>query len=827
MSYLVEVRDNPKNTAVKGNPVHIAKWNRVLEALGHDTGTGVAPMAASVIHANAAQWPDSPFKAASVYLKSQEQQQEPAVTVSAGASAVTEGGSATFTLTATPPPAADLSVSVTVATDGDYGVAAGERTVTVPTTGSITLTLPTTGDDADEPDGSVSVTVEDGDGYTVGSAASGSITIADDDAPAPEVATVDPALIAQVRTLAGQTQHGQAHVDRWRRVLVAFGVEAYPGLAPTTAAEAEANARKYSSPLWPQIAEVLAKLEAASEPDTPPVTVPAVRIAGGAAVTEGGDAVFTVTATPAPSADLPVTVAVATGGDWGISAGTRTVTVPTTGSATLTLATTDDAADEPDGSLSVTVQTGSGYTVGAPASGSVTVRDDDLPPPDTPAVTLSAGSAVTEGGDAVFTLTATPAPAADLPVSVAVATDGDYGIAAGTQTVTIPTTGSATLTLATTDDAADEPDGSVTVTVTDGSGYTVGDPASGTVVLRDDDVPVVTVSAGSAVTEGGNATFTLTANPAPAAPLAVSVTVATAGEYGVTAGQRTVTLPTTGSVTLTLATTDDTTDEPDGSATVTVEPGAGYTVGAPASASVEVTDDDAPSAAPALSVGDSTAKEGARLPVMSFTVRLSPPAPAPVRVYVSTRPSTPVSAEPGRDYAPGSSDLTFRGGGDGEAGVDTDLRRQPRRGGGDVRGGALAGAGRDHRRRRGGGDHRERRPDAGGVARAVRAHRRRAGARRDCAPHVRAARAGDAGHVGGPGARLSMRPPAAPPERGPGRAPARAMGRPGLRPSAGSGARALADIAQAFGGHSPAGPAMGASTTASVTDAAGFDNVLR
>ena len=697
---------------------------------------------------------------------------EPAVTIAAGASPVTEGGNAVFTLTADPAPAADLPVTVTVATDGDWGVTTGSRTVTVPTTGSATLTLATTGDSTDEPGGSVTVTVKDGDGYTVGASASGSVTVRDDDAPVVSTPAIDPALVTQVRALAGQTQHGQAHVDRWRRVLVAFGVEAYPGLTPTTAAEAEANARKYSSPLWPQIAEVLAKLEAASEPDTPPVTVPAVRIAGGAAVTEGGDAVFTVTATPAPSADLPVTVAVATGGDWGISAGTQTVTVPTTGSATLTLATTDDAADEPDGSVSVTVQTGSGYTVGAPASGSVTVRDDDLPPPDTPAVTLSAGSAVTEGGDAVFTLTATPAPAADLPVSVAVATDGDYGIAAGTQTVTIPTTGSATLTLATTDDAADEPDGSVTVTVTDGSGYTVGDPASGTVVLRDDDVPVVTVSAGSAVTEGGNATFTLTANPAPAAPLAVSVTVATAGEYGVTAGQRTVTLPTTGSVTLTLATTDDTTDEPDGSVTVTVEdgsgytvgasasgtitlrdddepppvvtiaakaasvaeggdavftltadrapaaaltvtlavsetgagdhvaaadegpatvtipkdateatfavatvndavdepdgsavvtvePGAGYTVGAPASASVEVTDDDAPSAAPALSVGDSTAKEGARLPVMAFTVRLTPPAPAPVRVYVSTRPSTPVSAEPGRDYAPGSSDLTF------------------------------------------------------------------------------------------------------------------------------------------------------------------------
>ena len=700
---------------------------------------------------------------------------EPSVTIAAGTSPVTEGGDATFTLTATPPPAADLPVSVTVAADGDWGVTAGSRTVTIPTTGSAVLTLATTGDDADEPHGSVTVTVKDGDGYTVGSSASGSITIADDDAPTPEVATVDPALIAKVRALAGQTQHGTAHVNRWRRVLVAFGVETYPGLAPTTAAEAEANAQKYSSPLWPQIAAVLAKLEAASEPDTEPVTLPAVSVTGGAAVTEGGDAVFTVTATPAPSVDLPVTVAVATDGDWGVAAGTQTVTIPTTGSATLTLATTGDATDEPDGSVTATVTDGSGYTVGSPASGSVTVRDDDEPPPDTPEITVSAGDAVTEGGSAVFTVTATPPPAADLAVSVTVAADGAYGIAAGTQTVTIPTTGSATLTLATTDDAADEADGSVTVTVADGSGWTAGDPASGTVAIRDDDVPAVAVSPGSAVTEGGHAVFTLTASPAPAADLPVSVTVATDGDYGIAAGSRKVTIPTTGSATLTLATTDDGTDEPDGSvsvtvkdgdgytvgsaasgtvavrdddlpppvvtiaaraasvaeggdavftltadrapdsditvtlavsetgdgdhvaasdegpaalaipkdateavftlatvnddadepdgaAVVTVEAGAGYTVGDPASASVEVTDDDLPSTVPALSVGDSTAKEGGRLPIMPFTVQLSPPAPGPVRVYVSTRPSTPVSAEPGQDYAPGSSDLTFQAG---------------------------------------------------------------------------------------------------------------------------------------------------------------------
>ena len=679
--YLVEVRDNPKNAAVRGHPAHIAKWNRVLEAIGHDTGTGLSAMPDPEIHANAKKWPASPFKAASDHLNCVEAQggqdqdqprQEPEIAVTAG-SAVTEGGDAAFTLTATPAPAADLSVSVTVATDGDWGVTAGSRTVTIPASGSATLTLATAGDSTDEPDGSVSVTVADGSGYTVGSSGSGTVAVRDDDDPA--TAAVDSALVAEVRAMAAQTQHGAAHVKRWRRVLVAFGVEEYPGLTPTTLAEAEANAQKYSSPLWPRIAEALEKLEAAAlaqqqqDQDQPQQQTPEIAVtANAAAVTEGGDAVFTLTASPAPAADLVVSVTVATDGDWGITAGSRTVTIPASGSATLTLATAGDDADEPDGSVTVTVADGSGWTAGDPASGTVAIRDDDAA---LPVVTIAAKAAsVTEGGDAVFTLTASPAPAADLAVSVSVAADGDYGISAGTQTVTIPTTGSATLTLATTDDAADEPDGSVTATVQAGSGYTVGASASGTVAVRDDDLPppVVTIAAkAGSVTEGGDAVFTLTADRAPDADLTVTLAVSETGDGDHVAasdeGPATLVIPKDATeAVFTLATVNDDADEPDGAAVVTVEAGAGYTVGDPASASVAVKDDDLPSTVPALSVGDSTAKEGGRLPIMPFTVRLAPAAQGPVRVYVSTRPSTPVSAEPGQDYAPGSSDLTFRAG---------------------------------------------------------------------------------------------------------------------------------------------------------------------
>ncbi len=577
---------------------------------------------------------------------------------------------------------------------------------------------------------------------------------------------LDPLLIAEVRVRAAETHHGQAHVDRWRRVLVAFGVESYPGLTPTTAAEAKANAKRYSSPLWPRIATVLTALEAGPVVPVRPVvtiaadaeqvdeggavtftltaapapahdlavhvvadeemgagddlvgsghidtvTIPAgqssatwtvtamsdeveradgtmtgrvvagdgyvpgdpsevtlalldddeaaleVTVSAGDAVTEGGDAVFTVTANPAPASDLAVTVTVAVEGAYGVTAGTRTVTVPAAGSATLTLATANDDVDEADGSITLTVDAGDGYAVGDPASGTVSVTDDDVP-----AVRVAAGDAVTEGGDAVFTLTASPAPAAPLAVDVTVAAAGDYGVTAGTRTVTVPTTGSAVLTLATANDKADEADGSVTLTVDAGSGYTVGAPGSGTVAVHDDDEPAVSVAAGDAVTEGGDAVFTFTADPAPASDLTVTVTVAAEGEYGVTAGERTVTVPVSGSAVLTLTTTNDEADEPDGSVSVTVDAGDGYTVGDPASGTVAVRDDDEPLPT-VISVADATVTEGDTASLMWFTVRLSEPSAGPVTVRADTRPSTPVSAKPREDYWPVRSGLVrFRPG---------------------------------------------------------------------------------------------------------------------------------------------------------------------
>ena len=86
----------------------------------------------------------------------------------------------------------------------------------------------------------------------------------------PPTPAVDPALVADVRAMAAQTHHGVAHVNRWRRVLMAFGEGSWPGLTPMTAADAEENARRHSSPLWPRIAELLAARESTAAVESAP-----------------------------------------------------------------------------------------------------------------------------------------------------------------------------------------------------------------------------------------------------------------------------------------------------------------------------------------------------------------------------------------------------------------------------------------------------------------------------------------------------------------------------------------------------------------------------
>ena len=113
----------------------------------------------------------------------------PTITISGG-SAVTEGTAAAFTLTASEAPSSDLTVNLTVseAAGSDFVAAAdeGSKTATISsgsTTASYSVT--TQSDRVDEPNGSVTVTVGTGTGYTVGTTSSAMVTVNDDDPTAP------------------------------------------------------------------------------------------------------------------------------------------------------------------------------------------------------------------------------------------------------------------------------------------------------------------------------------------------------------------------------------------------------------------------------------------------------------------------------------------------------------------------------------------------------------------------------------------------------------------------------------------------------------------
>ena len=428
----------------------------------------------------------------------------PGVTVSTGALDLAEGGTAgSYTVVLAAAPTANVTVT---ATSGDaakvklhkQGGSPGASTMLTftPTTWNQAQTITVTPEqDGDADDETVTVVhaVSQTGGYDGVTAASVTVAVDDDEAPA---ACVSAQLLSDVQGYAGETGNGSVHVERWSRVLAAFGESNSYSNNPMTGIEAQSYADKG----WARWVSVVTALECLEGTTPPPPALPVISSADGAGITEGGDAVFTVSASPAPAADLTVSLTVAddTNSDFLAQSdeGVRTVTIAGgQTSATLTVTTEDDSTDEADGSVTAAVAGGTGYTVGTPSTGTVAVSDDD--PAPTPVVGIAAGSAITEGGAARFTLTATPAPLGTLTVHVNVVDSGAFASTgeSGARTVTIDTTGSATLDVATDNDNTDEPDGTLGATIATGQGYTPsGTHGSASIAVRDDDASTACVS---------------------------------------------------------------------------------------------------------------------------------------------------------------------------------------------------------------------------------------------------------------------------------------------------------------------------------------------
>ena len=513
-------------------------------------------------------------------------------------------------------------------------------------------------------------------------------------------ACVSDALLADARKAATETwRTSPGHVERWSRVLAAFGVDNAWSNNPMTVAEAQAQADR-GLQRWAPVPPALECLE--KEPAEAEVqaeaqqAVPAITVTAGAGVTEGTAAGFTLKADPVPAAELAVTVTVAeTGAIADASAlGERIVTIPAgKAEAAFTVATLADEADEPAGAVTATVSDGAGYVVDDQAkSASVAVADDDAtgvvltaPAGDLPeasgskTLTLTLGRALVEGeslavplafaGTATlgtdYTLAAPETAPAGVTYASLAGTDPKrpptvtFAGAAGRKSATV-----ATLVLATVADSVAEGERE-TVTVKPGTPVATGlgggaaaSGAAGFAILEPPPEIAIAAKTGTVV-EGADAAFTLTASRAPGADLTVRLTVSEADGSDFVAAEHEGTATATmrkgeTEATFTVPTVNDTADEPDGAVTATLagdgEKGRHYTVAAAPqdAASVKVTDDDAVATAPTFSVGDETANEDVGL--MHFTVRLDRAVKQAVKVTVTARESSPVSARYGEDY---------------------------------------------------------------------------------------------------------------------------------------------------------------------------------
>ncbi len=299
-----------------------------------------------------------------------------------------------------------------------------------------------------------------------------------------------------------------------------------------------------------------------------------------------------------------------------------------------------DKEAEGDETVTLSLVAGNGYALGTPSAAEMTI--EDAVEPVAASFAEAASSAGEDAGTRSVTVNLDPAPtsaialaynvkgtataAEDFAIAGLSGGKGSVDVAAGQASVSID--------VAITDDGAHEGNETVVLELAAGAGYTAKGTTSHTLTILDNDpaVPIVSIWAGPAVTEGGTASFTLTANPLPSEPITVQVAVSESGGFaaGGQTGTRQVRVGTGVTSTL-VATARDDADEPNGSVTATIADGAGYAPHATAgAASVAVADDDPTGVTLSAPAGDVAESGGTKV----LTVRLGRALAAPEALSV-------------------------------------------------------------------------------------------------------------------------------------------------------------------------------------------------
>ncbi|MEW6302831.1 MAG: S8 family serine peptidase [Verrucomicrobiota bacterium] len=359
----------------------------------------------------------------------------------------------------------------------------------------------------------------------------------------------------------------------------------------------------------------------------PPLPTVTVTATDAAASEEGDPGVFTVTRGGSTSAPLTVNYLLSgtagNGTDYQSLSGTVTIGAGSS-AAPVTVMPVDDATLEGDEMVTLTLSADAAYTVGTPGSANVTIADNDQPPP-LPTVTVTATDTnASESGDAgSFTVSRTGSTSSSLTVKYflgGTAGNGvDYQALSGTVDIAAGSS-AATVTVTPMDDTALEGDETVTLTLSADTAYTVGSPGSANVTIADNDqpppLPTVTVTAtDTTVSENGDAgSFTVSRSGSTSSALtvkyALSGSASNGSDYQSLSGTAIIAAGA-GSATIDVVPIDDTAVEGNETVVFTLASDPAYDVGAPSSATLTITDNDASPLRPVVSVvaSDATASE--------------------------------------------------------------------------------------------------------------------------------------------------------------------------------------------------------------------------
>ncbi|HEX6025612.1 MAG TPA: Calx-beta domain-containing protein [Solirubrobacter sp.] len=282
-----------------------------------------------------------------------------------------------------------------------------------------------------------------------------------------------------------------------------------------------------------------------------------------------------------------------------------------------------------------------------------------------PPMVSVADASATEGSELDFAVTLSAAVAD--PVTVTASTSGGSAqsgtdFTAKSEPVTIPAgSTAASFKVPTTQDALDEPDETMTVTLSDASGATIADGTATGTIVDDDPTPSVTIANASA-SEGDPVGFPITLSAASSRSVTVRLTTSngTATAPGDFTAQNDVlvTVPAGQTqVTASVPTTEDAANEPTETFTATISAATNAVLGAKTVAFGTIFDDD-PLPPPTVSVGTPAAvDEGAPL---RFPVTISRVHNVNATVRLSTSDGTAVA--PGDYTARIQQDITIPAG---------------------------------------------------------------------------------------------------------------------------------------------------------------------